>query len=911
MVEIPRVDRIYAIRFSPYHHNHHLVHDHHDNGNSMVGHLFLAIGGYDETVSILDVSSILSMKTAELPVLTEIPVEGLIAAMDWCPDRTMLALGGSDKLCTLVNTTSNLDPHSSAAAALEWQVWCEIRRPAAVTCLQWHPQGHLLAIGCATNHVGIWDRATLTIVQELSVSSSPFAATTSRMINHPKNHWTHPQKHRRNNHNGLGSSISHNGSSNGLRISDLCWSPGTGHYLVVCATSNGGGGGLHQPSLLLSSSLHSDTSATTATSIATLLETKTYSTIQELPVQTAGTIHSVVWGQPPNHTHNNPAWNHTTTTLVPPKYLVLGGSEGKALVLKAGVDVMMHHNHRRHTKNTAASVLSLSSSQSANSSSYFGDSYNGSSNHDAISLSATTNSFYSSSSSGQHHNGAGSRDWALHDNAFGDDFHHRHHPVSEDPENDVVDTRMDPQWEQQLQHHRHRQQGPVIHQREAPEWVAAEPSSNHSSNALAQTVAFSRGSKSRPSAFFAAASADEGCVTVRSTIRRSNDSQRQEEHLWDPLCQLDFLDPITCLAFSNGSRVLACASKYNNQVHIVDTAPTWMVSTVAIIPGVNDEEGGVQAMAFSKNNERLAVLCTDGGLRLLDPNQDYLLCRELFGPLPQDCESDDNFALDVTSAARGTCFDWSSKFLAVGHEDGTVCVYRAVDVLDDDATRKIEATIAVTQSTPVRSVAIGPGSRFLAVGGDDGILTILCRNKQEQQRHDAGRLESANENNKSSNGGGWVAVHRVSTIDFSIAQLKWSPSGRHVAVLGQGQELKVIDTVFWSEVAELRKFTTIGFGNLENMDDFDGFSPSHRQTMQPIASISFSQDGKWMAIALDHLSEGEIAEDENNTLIVSTITWDLMFTVPLLPHGPAAGGQDDSYSPADAFLLTAEDFSHI
>lgn len=299
-------------------------------------------------------------------------------------------------------------------------------------------------------------------------------------------------------------------------------------------------------------------------------------------------------------------------------------------------------------------------------------------------------------------------------------------------------------------------------------------------------------------------------------------------------------------------------------------------------------------------------------------------------------------AANVT-CSTSTCFDWSSKYLAVGHDDGRVCLYPTAEALLDDSSARVETTtrataadaetrtsrhdqimepvIITTQPSPVRTVAIGPGSRFLAIGGDDGILTVLCRNSNNTRQHFSvsppplrgvtpamqpledefnRRQDQADDwprgNGNSlycgsykhqqphQNGDSWVVVHRLSTIDFSIASLKWSPSGRHIAVLGQEKELKVIETVFWSEVEEIKPFATYSddptqplytvkyddddsSGNDDgqvDLSDCDLTSPwPHRRSttkfhgskskkmMRSIDSVSFSQDGKWLAVAED------------------------------------------------------------
>ncbi|KAL7565633.1 hypothetical protein ACA910_018993 [Epithemia clementina (nom. ined.)] len=843
VAEIPRVDRIYSVQFSP-------------NG------LFLAIGGYDETVSIVQTSAeaLFTMmsrsstmntnaktKKAQPPrSVAEIPVNGLISTLDWSPDSALLAIGGSDKVCTLVDARV----HNNFA------ILHGIKCPAAVSCLKWHPRGHLLAIGCASQNVFLLDRSTVEFVRELTFGSDGTTSSTVLDPDDPSRH--HRHRHRRSNSFGSAS------NSSGIRINDLCWSPTTGHYLVVCTSG----------------------SASSSLSSTKLLETKSYSTIQELPVRITGVINSVVWGQP----------SSTSMSLIPPKFLAMGGNNGKVLILKAGVDVMMHSNHR-------------ALSQSAHSSSYYFGGATTSSALSSIGDESTSGGGGSFSSNWLDSQDVTGKSWILQENSFRE-------MENNDPD-ELLPSAPDMFAENNVFRNSDGDKNdepivPAFH-----DTLKTRQISTRSPFPTAmQTVAFSRGSKSRRSAFFAVASAEHASVTVRSTGSRHATTSPSPE--WHPLCQLDFLDPITCLAFSNGSRILACGSQYNGHVHIVATSPAWIVVNVAKVPG-----GGVQAMAFSKNNEILAVLGIDGALRLLDPHKDFACCREMVGPQPPRILGMQHVPPDDATTARSTCFDWSSKYLTVGHEDGVVSIYHSLDVLDgcspskSMSRKRMEASIVTTQPTPVRSVAIGPSSRFLAVGGDDGILTVLCRNNtsshpgrpthsppppqptasgRDTHHEDDARMHNATTTENKQNDGNWIEVHRVSTIDFSIAHIKWSPSGRHIAVMGQNKQLKVVDTVFWAEVEEVTEFTTY-----DDSNDSDALSWPHRRKMRPIGSVSFSQDGKWMAISEDFdparskhddgdddNDEGDDKEPGGKIRVFSTLTWDVVLRVPLLADDAAS-----------------------
>eukprot|EP00522_Entomoneis_paludosa_P009844 CAMPEP_0172455322 /NCGR_PEP_ID=MMETSP1065-20121228/12008_1 /TAXON_ID=265537 /ORGANISM="Amphiprora paludosa, Strain CCMP125" /LENGTH=991 /DNA_ID=CAMNT_0013207783 /DNA_START=28 /DNA_END=3003 /DNA_ORIENTATION=+ len=587
VAEIPRVDRIYAVQFSP-------------------DAQYLAIGGYDATVAIVDVTC----RTAPL-VVADIPVDGLISTVDWSPDGQWLAIGGSDKLCTLVETTS-------------WQIVHDLRRPAAISCCQWHPNSRYLAIG--STNVVVVDRETWQIQQEISLEGNP-------------------------------------------RINDLCWSPGNGHFLVVCGNQ------------------HS----------AKLLETKTYSTIQDIRRQ--ANITSTVWGQ------------QECLSSVPHRFLAMGGDDQKVLILKAG----------------------LSSGAGGGTGSSIGDD------------TSAASSYLSNRG-----------DWVLKENAFAD--------MDESGGADPL--------------------------------LLAQPQGDvQKLSGTVHVVSFSRGSKSRPSAFFAAA-CDDGTVALRSTIG------------WSVLCRLEFLNPMTCIAFSNGSRIMACGSS-DGKVQIIATAPVWTVATVI------DAGAPVTNISFSKNNERLAIVGNDGFLGLVDPQDNFSLSAEM--------------ELDTII----TAVEWSSKCLAVAQEDGTVSIYPVADVLQRNFN-EIEP-ITLSQPTPVRSLTFGYRGRLLAVGGDDGVVAIYNTD------------------------GEWPVVHSIS-VDFSIALVRWSPTGRHLAIAGHNNDLKVVDTVFWAEIEELNKF----------------FTRKENSSSAPETSLTFSQDGKFLAFTTNHHS---------GTRIVNTITWELVLDL----EGTAAG----------------------
>jgi WD40 repeat protein len=261
-------------------------------------------------------------------------------------------------------------------------------------------------------------------------------------------------------------------------------------------------------------------------------------------------------------------------------------------------------------------------------------------------------------------------------------------------------------------------------------------SSGGAGGSLIHAVAFSRGSKSRPSAFFAVATGD-GQVTVRSTLG------------WKIISQTRFLNQMLCMAFSNGSRLLALGGE-DGKLRLMATAPLWSVIAEVSF------DARINYLAFSKNNERIAVGSSDGILSFVCPQENFRAVGEITG-----------------NGSDVLCIDWSSKNLAVGREDGSVYIHES-----DNIFRGRHSPSAVLEcKRAVRSVAFGASSRFLVTGGDDGVIGVYSAR------------------------GGWVLVHQISA-GFGISALKWSPSGRHLAFAGESNQFQVVDTIFWAEVGE-------------------------------------------------------------------------------------------------------------
>lgn len=140
--QIERVDRIYAVRFSP-------------DGQS------LGFGGFDSKIAFGTVGSFLSK---EHPLLREIPVSGLAFCMDWSKDYVAVGTSG-DNGFAIIDNSSNL-------------VSSFFPRPSSVEAVKWKPDGTLLAVG--DREVLIYDSESFDIKYEISDSLSAHDTTSHK-----------------------------------------------------------------------------------------------------------------------------------------------------------------------------------------------------------------------------------------------------------------------------------------------------------------------------------------------------------------------------------------------------------------------------------------------------------------------------------------------------------------------------------------------------------------------------------------------------------------------------------------------------------------------------------------------------------------------------------------------------------
>lgn len=198
-------------------------------------------------------------------------------------------------------------------------------------------------------------------------------------------------------------------------------------------------------------------------------------------------------------------------------------------------------------------------------------------------------------------------------------------------------------------------------------------------------MAFSEGSKYRPSTYFCT-SANNGMVTVRNCSS------------WKSVAEIQFPALVQTIAFSNGSRYLALGCEDAN-VYISDSTSNWeLVAKIEFADAIS-------SLCFSgKNNERLAVGSVDGTMAFLTPHDAFDFAGEIEG----------------FETVGVTAVDWSSKNLAVGRVDGSVAVYDTANIVKDF----YDAIVDLNRDAAVVDVSFGVSSRFLAVGDEEGLIGI-------------------------------------------------------------------------------------------------------------------------------------------------------------------------------------------
>lgn len=151
------------------------------------------------------------------------------------------------------------------------------------------------------------------------------------------------------------------------------------------------------------------------------------------------------------------------------------------------------------------------------------------------------------------------------------------------------------------------------------------------------------------------------------------------------LQQMDFAKPIRSLSFSYSKNYLAIGG--DEGVLFVLSVPSRSVMLNMVY------DSPIQTLAFSRHDKLLSVGLYDGVLSFLSPRDDWNSCGEI----------------DYSDSAI-LCQDWSSDYLAIGRQDGSVAVFDKDKAMDGFYVPVAEFS---AESAPIRSVAFGTGARNL------------------------------------------------------------------------------------------------------------------------------------------------------------------------------------------------------
>ena len=194
----------------------------------------------------------------------------------------------------------------------------------------------------------------------------------------------------------------------------------------------------------------------------------------------------------------------------------------------------------------------------------------------------------------------------------------------------------------------------------------------------------------------------------------------------------------------------------------------------------------IKSIAFSKCDGRLGVGLESGILTLLCPESNW----ESVGEIDQ-------------SESCVSCQDWSSQTLACGRMNGSVTLFTTEKVMGNFLVPVAE----FISDHPIRSLNFGTAGSFLAVGGENGVVSIL--------------------NAKSD----WALFNQIN-LGYSILSIKWSPAGRYMALAGSERVFSVYDTINWATVKDAKELV----------------SSIDKDNESPILSLDWSKDSKWMVI---------------------------------------------------------------
>lgn len=320
--------------------------------------------------------------------------------------------------------------------------------------------------------------------------------------------------------------------------------------------------------------------------------------------------------------------------------------------------------------------------------------------------------------------------------------------------------------------------------REIEEITSQESAVDVKDAAIISAVAFSKKSgKLKQSTYMAFAS---DCALTIMTTRD-----------WKAIFQIEFAKPIRSLVFSHSNNYLALGGDEGVLYVLSVPSRSMILNTILDAP--------IRSVAFSRHDERLSIGLDDGVLSLLVVEADW-------EPVGQIEYSDSPI----------TSHEWCRKALAVGRLDGTVSIFDTEKVFSNFFVPMSE----ISSSSPVRSLAFGAGGRYLAIGGDNKVLSII------------------------SSKGGWVLCNQINVGCTTLSSMKWSPAGRYIALAGSDSTFRVLDTITWATVREV---TT-------------ALEPVFNGSCNTINCIDWSLDSRYVVIG----SAG------TGIHILSTKTWSLV-----------------------------------
>ena len=194
----------------------------------------------------------------------------------------------------------------------------------------------------------------------------------------------------------------------------------------------------------------------------------------------------------------------------------------------------------------------------------------------------------------------------------------------------------------------------------------------------------------------------------------------------------------------------------------------------------------IKSIAFSRHDERLGVGLEDGILTLLSPTSNW----ESVGEIDQ-------------SESCVSCQDWASNMLACGRMNGSVTLFDTEKVFSNFFVPVAE----FSSNHSIRALTFGSNGKFLVIGSDNGVVSILSANS------------------------GWSLFNQIN-LGYSIFSIKWSPAGRYMALAGAGRTFSIYDTITWATVKEVK----------------ESISSIFTDDKSSVTCLDWSLDSKWMAI---------------------------------------------------------------